>query len=67
MTEVEIAELHNKIMELVDEGLKPISVSAILGVPLEMVYDVVEHSDDYGESYDDFLEVYDESDYDFDE
>jgi len=67
MTEAEVAEIHNKIMDLIDEGLKPISVSAILGVPLEMVYDVVEHSDDFTESYDNFLEVYDESDYEFDE
>jgi len=58
-------DLHDKIMELLDEGLKPISVSAILDVPLEMVYDAVEQNDEYE---DDIFVVYnEESDYDIDE
>ena len=58
-------DLHAKIMELLDEGLKPISVSAILNVPLEMVYDAVEQNDEYE---DDIFVVYnEESDYDIDE
>jgi hypothetical protein len=58
-------DLHAKIMELIDEGLKPISVSAILDVPLEMVYDAVEQNDEYE---DDIFVVYnEESDYDIDE
>jgi len=57
-------DLHNKIMDLLDEGLKPISVAAILNLPLEMVYDAVEQNDEYE---DDVFQVYDESEYDFDE
>jgi hypothetical protein len=61
----EVADLHTKIMDLIDEGLKPISVSAILDVPLEMVYDVVEQNDEY---QDDIFVVYDEeSEYGIDE
>ena len=58
------AELHAKIMDLIDEGLKPISVAGILGIPLEMVYDTVEQNDEFE---DDMFQVYDESEYDFDE
>jgi len=57
-------DLHDKIMDLLDEGLKPISVAGILGVPLEMVYDTVEQNDEFE---DDVFQVYDESEYDFDE
>ena len=61
----EVTDLHAKIMDLIDEGLKPISVSAILDVPLEMVYDVVEQNDEYE---DDIFQVYDEeSEYGIDE
>jgi len=65
MTQEQVNDLHAKIMELLDEGLKPISVSAILDVPLEMVYDAVEQNDEYE---DDIFVVYnEESDYDIDE
>ena len=65
MTKEQVADLHAKIMDLLDEGLKPISVSAILGVPLEMVYDAVEQNDEFE---DDVFVVYDEeSEYDIDE
>jgi len=65
MTQEQVADLHAKIMDLLDEGLKPISVSAILDVPLEMVYDVVEQNDEY---QDDIFVVYDEeSEYGIDE
>lgn len=37
-----MVEIDLQIQELLDEGLKPISVAGILHVPLEMVYDVVE-------------------------
>jgi hypothetical protein len=57
-------DLHDKIMDLLDEGLKPISVAGILGVPLEMVYDTVEQNDEFE---DDVFQVYDEGEYDFDE
>jgi hypothetical protein len=65
MTQEQVNDLHAKIMELLDEGLKPVSVSAILDVPLEMVYDAVEQNDEYE---DDIFVVYnEESDYDIDE
>jgi hypothetical protein len=65
VTQEQVNDLHAKIMELLDEGLKPISVSAILDVPLEMVYDAVEQNDEYE---DDIFVVYnEESDYDIDE
>jgi hypothetical protein len=65
MTKEQVADLHAKIMDLLDEGLKPISVSAILDVPLEMVYDAVEQNDEFE---DDVFVVYDEeSEYGIDE
>jgi hypothetical protein len=65
MTQEQVADLHAKIMDLLDEGLKPISVSAILDVPLEMVYDAVEQNDEFE---DDVFVVYDEeSEYGIDE
>jgi hypothetical protein len=65
MTQEQVADLHAKIMDLLDEGLKPVSVSAILDVPLEMVYDAVEQNDEY---QDDIFVVYDEeSEYGIDE
>ena len=65
MTQEQVADLHAKIMDLLDEGLKPISVSAILDVPLEMVYDAVEQNDEFE---DDIFVVYDEeSEYGIDE
>ena len=38
----QMAELDAQIQDLLDEGLKPISVAGLLHVPLEMVYDVIE-------------------------
>jgi hypothetical protein len=65
MTQEQVNDLHARIMELLDEGLKPVSVSAILDVPLEMVYDAVEQNDEYE---DDIFVVYDEeSEYGIDE
>jgi hypothetical protein len=37
-----MSDLHMQICELLDEGLKPISVAGLLGIPLEMVYDVID-------------------------
>ena len=37
-----MSDLHMQICELLDEGLKPISIAGLLGIPLEMVYDVVD-------------------------
>jgi len=37
-----MSDLHLQICEMLDEGLKPISIAGLLGIPLEMVYDVVD-------------------------
>ena len=37
-----MAELDTQIQDLLDEGLKPISIAGLLHCPLEMVYDVIE-------------------------
>jgi len=50
-----VADLHAKILELSDEGLKPVSISGVLGVTLEMVYDVLE-AEEIGEPYDDSMD-----------
>jgi hypothetical protein len=50
-----VADLHAQILELSDEGLKPVSISGVLGVPLEMVYDVLE-AEEIGEPYDDSMD-----------
>ena len=36
-----MAELHAEITVLLDEGMRPTLISSILGIPLEMVYDVL--------------------------
>ena len=50
-----VADLSTQVLELADEGLKPISISGILGVPLEMVYDILE-ADEVGDLYDDSMD-----------
>jgi hypothetical protein len=50
-----VADLHAQILELSDEGLKPVSSSGVRGVPLEMVYDVLE-AEEIGEPYDDSMD-----------
>ena len=50
-----VADLHAQILELSDEGLKPVSISGVLGVTLEMVYDVLE-AEEIGEPYDDSMD-----------
>jgi hypothetical protein len=37
-----MAELDAQIREMLDEGLKPVSIAGLLRCPLEMVYDVIE-------------------------
>lgn len=50
-----MADLQLEILELFDEGLKPISIAGVLGIPLEMVYDALEAEID-SESYDDSMD-----------
>jgi len=47
-----MAELDMEIRNLLDEGISPPNVSKILGVPLTMVYDVLESYPDLDESMD---------------
>ena len=47
-----MAELDMEIRNLLDEGISPPNVSKILGVPLTMVYDVLESYPDFDESMD---------------
>lgn len=39
-----IDELDMQIQDLLDEGLRPVSVASLLSVPLAMVYDVIENA-----------------------
>jgi len=51
MKSVEDFDVTARILQMIDEGLKPTSISAILNIPLTMVYEVLE-------------DTIDESDYD---
>ena len=53
-----MAELDAQIRDMLDEGLKPVSIAGLLRVPLEMVYDVIEA--DYADSEVDDVVSYDE-------
>lgn len=50
-----VADLSAQILELADEGLKPISIAGILDVPLELVYDTLE-AEEVGDLYDDSMD-----------
>lgn len=50
-----MADLNAQILELADEGLKPISIAGILAIPLEMVYDALE-AEEVGDLYDDSMD-----------
>ena len=50
-----MADLQLEILELFDEGLKPISIAGVLDIPLSMVYDVLESEFD-SEPYDDSMD-----------
>ena len=50
-----MADLNAQILELADEGLKPISIAGILAIPLEMVYDTLE-AEEVGDLYDDSMD-----------
>lgn len=39
-----MAELDLQIQDMLDEGLRPVTVACLLQVPLEMVYDVIENA-----------------------
>lgn len=39
-----MADLDLQIQDMLDEGLRPVTVAGLLQVPLEMVYDVIENA-----------------------
>jgi hypothetical protein len=49
-----MSDLDIEINELLDEGLKPTSIAALLQIPLEMVYDCINASLD--EQFDDSMD-----------
>ena len=48
-------DMYNEVWKLWEEGLRPISISGLLGIPLQEVYNIL----DDGDSCPD-MEVYDE-------
>lgn len=51
----EPADMEQEIWKLWDEGLRPITIAALLNITLQEVYDTLDDGDSYEE-----LEVYDE-------
>jgi len=54
-----MAEIDLEIRSMLDEGLRPFTISSLLGVPLQMIYDVLDEdtenavpTDEYDESMD---------------
>jgi len=48
-----MSEIDMEIREMLEEGLRPFTISSLLKVPLQMVYDVVDaETADYDESMD---------------
>ena len=43
-----VAELYSEVEEMLEKGTHPATISAVLGVPIFFVYDVIEsiHSED---------------------
>lgn len=39
-----MADLDLQIQDMLDEGLRPVTIAGLLQVPLEMVYDVIENA-----------------------
>ena len=50
-----MSDLDIEIHELLDEGMKPTSIAALLQIPLEMVYDCINASLDE-DTYDDSMD-----------
>ena len=48
-------DMYEEIWKLWDEGLRPITIAALLNITLQEVYDTLDDGDSYEE-----LEVYDE-------
>ena len=48
-----MSEIDMEIREMLEEGLRPFTISSLLKVPLQMVYDVIDaETADYDESMD---------------
>ena len=37
-----MSEIHQDIIEMLEQGDRPIKIATLLGIPLNMVYDVLE-------------------------
>ena len=37
-----MSQIHQEIVDMLDEGYRPVVISSILHIPLNMVYDVLE-------------------------
>lgn len=48
-------DMYEEIWKLWDEGLRPVTIAALLNITLQEVYDTLDDGDSYEE-----LEVYDE-------
>jgi hypothetical protein len=48
-------DMYTEVWKLWDEGLRPITIAALLNLTLQEVYDILDNGDSYEE-----LEVYDE-------
>lgn len=48
-------DMYTEVWKLWDEGLRPITIAALLNITLQEVYDILDNGDSYEE-----LEVYDE-------
>lgn len=48
-------DMYTEVWKLWDEGLRPITIAALLNITLQEVYDTLDDGDSYEE-----LEVYDE-------
>lgn len=40
-----MSEIHQEIVEMLEEGDRPIKIATLLGIPLNMVYDVLEQEE----------------------
>ena len=48
-------DMYTEVWKLWDEGLRPITIAALLNITLQEIYDILDNGDSYEE-----LEVYDE-------
>jgi len=52
-----VAELYSEVEEMLEKGTHPATISAVLGVPVFFVYDVVESIQSEGEEFSPFKTI----------